>query len=140
MFKTALFVLMFGALYGKAEASTDVNIVLSSPTYSGVQVTTGTTKRVDRYTHGSSTATVYGTRIGVEIQNQDATYDVWCAYDADFSTTTVAADRGNDLGYRISAGGTRYMGALRTVEVHCQAAEGAGVVGVWVHTETVNKE
>lgn len=126
---------MFSA---RAEASTDVNVVLSSGNYSGVWVSSGTTVRVDNRVKGS-TVTVTSKRIGLEIQNLDSTYNVWCSYDTLFSTNTANQANGDKIGKRIGPGDVVFIGALYTISYYCQAENAAGG-SVWIHTEWVNKE
>ena len=124
----------------RAYASTDVNLVTSSGTHTGVQVTSGTTRRVDNLVRGVALSPIPSTRIGIEIQNQDATLTIFCAYDTNFTTATTNIITGQNLGKRILSGDTVYIGMLRGVAYHCIATDAAGATGPWIHVEQVYKE
>lgn len=141
----AFYVLM--ALYSlsgpaPAAAATDVNVITSSVTYGGVCVTTGTKIRVDTVRRGTNYSTIPSTRIGIELQNQDATYSIWCGYDTQFSTYGQAGSDvvTSSIGFRIGTDAIRYVGLLRGAQYHCQAANAAGTSCVFVHVEQFHKE
>lgn len=137
--KKLLFVIMW-ALAGDAWASTDVNLVISSVTHTGIRVSTGATAdRVDNRSHGVA-ATIPSSRIGIELQNLDSADDLYCAYETDFTTATTTEALGQDIGKRISPGDIVYIGLLRHAQYHCRGVDAAGTGGVWVHVEQVHKE
>ena len=137
--KKLLFVIMC-ALAGEAWASTDVNLVISSVTHSGVRISTGATSvRVDNLVHGS-TITIPSSRIGIELQNQDSADDVYCAYETDFTTATTTQGLGEDIGKQISSDDVVFIGLLRQAQYNCRAVDAAGTGGVWIHVEQVHKE
>ena len=129
---------MLAMFSAQAEASTDVNVVLSSGNYSGVWVSSGAKVQIDNRVKGS-TDTITSKRIGLEIQNLDTAYNIYCAYDNLFSTTTVNQAQGDLIGKRIGPGDVVFIGALRSISYYCQAENAAGG-SVWIHTEWITKE
>ena len=138
------FMACFSRIYNPtiAYAATDVNVILSSATYGGVCVTTGTVIRVDTRRRGGDYTTIPSTRIGIEIQNQDATYNIWCAYDTQFTTFTTGPNgvSVSSIGFRLGPDSVRYVGMIRGAQYNCQAADAAGTACVPLHVEHIHKE
>src|SRR3990167_9481 len=127
------------AFCNKAEASTDVNLVISSATTSGVCVTTGTVVRIDDKIRGT-TGTINSTRIGIEVQNQDSADSIYCGYDTNVTTTTVTNAQAVAIGKEIKAGDVVYIGLLRVAQYNCIAVDAASTSCAWIHLEQVHKE
>lgn len=139
MKKLFLSLVLLAGLSLKAHASTDVNVVGSSWTWSGVICTSGTVVRVDNFYHGLSTGIITSQRIGLVFQNQDSTNAVWLGYDANLSTDTTNVAHGQNIGFKLKANDITFIGALRSVQIYCQSAD-AATTGVWLNTQTVFKE
>lgn len=122
---------------GSAQAATDVNIVFSSATSSGILVSTGVTVRVDNWINGLSTAPVQATRISVTILNLDSADDIYCAFQSVVSTSTVT--NFNLIGRRIGAGIVVTYGASRTVEIYCQCEDAGGAGSCAIYQEQIHK-
>lgn len=135
----ALAVLGIAFCYTEARASTDVNLVISTAAWSGVNVTTGTVVRVDNFKFGTR-PTVDSTRIGIEVQNLDSADSIFCGYDASVTTTTATVLQANSIGKEIKSGDVVYIGLLRQASYHCRAVDAAGSAGVWIHLEQLHKE
>lgn len=154
--KKVLWILLLAILSGKAHASTDVNVVLSSITYSGVICSTQATPavnptRIDNFVEGvtASTWTLNANRIGVEVQNQDATNSVWLGYNVNVTTPTggTIGPINPELGFQLKPGDAKLYGmtALSTTTtntplIYCVAANAAGAAGVQLHIESIFKQ
>ena len=122
-----------------SHASTDVQLVISSITTSGIAITSGTTVRIDNRVHGATVA-VDSNRIGIEVQNQHASSNFWCAYDIDFTTATPNNATGLDLGKKVEPGDVLYVGLLRQASYFCMAGDFAAGTTVWAHVESAFRE
>lgn len=138
MRKTIIALLCFGAIKA-AHAATNVNLVVSSVTYTGIAVTSGTVRRIDNVVRGSTVA-IDSTRIGIEVQNMHASANFYCAYDTGFSTAAPSSNVGILQAKKVEPGDVIYAGLLRQASYFCMAEDFANGTTVWAHVENVYKE
>ena len=110
-------------------ADTPVYVHLTSATSQGMNISTNTATRVDNY-NGVGEG-LMSLRNQILVENQDTTYSIWCAFDANVSSITGNADAGREL----KAGKIFNIAMDYRMSYYCYPADGAGNNGVNLHVE-----
>ena len=114
-----------------AFADTDIQERISTATVGGITVTTGTAVRVDNVFRNGQRSAITN-RVGILVENHNATYFAICSFDSSFSTAATSI---NNFGGSIRALDRKYIGMYQNVTYYCQCEDGAGANGCAFTTE-----
>lgn len=128
--KKLLSLLIFFLLIPNSYAAERTFTEISTVTYHTIIVTSDTIRQVDNF-DGLGEGLMF-LRNEILIQNMDATDSIFCAYNTNFTTTTII---GELAGREIAAGDIVNISIGASIPYHCQAADAAGTDGIAIHIE-----